>query len=144
MFSRQDVTSLVRPEILRQLGGWHPSCPWAGTRPFCLCFWLSSALRYAPVSLRLSPWRWTDCLTPGICPPMLSCHRHSQEQMQVLWDTRNKCLLNAYYEDTFPDGLDVKDLPAVWETWAQSLGWGEFHGQRRRRTLCWCSCHFPG
>ena len=67
---------------------------------------------------------------------MLSCHRHSQEQMQVLWEARNKCLLNAYYEDTFPDGLDVKDLPAVWETWARSLEWGEFHGQRSRRTLC--------
>ena len=40
---------------------------------------------------------------------MLSCHCHSQEQMQVLWDTRNKCLLNIYYEDTFPDGLDGKE-----------------------------------
>lgn len=30
----------------------------------------------------------------------------------------------------------VRDLPAVGETWARALGWGECHGQRSRGALC--------
>ena len=40
---------------------------------------------------------------------MLSCHCHSQKLMQDLWDTGNKCLLNTYCEDTFPDDLDGRE-----------------------------------
>lgn len=58
--------------------------------------------------------------------------------------TLGQCLLNACYEDTFPDGLDGKDLPAVGrpglEPWGGERRWTE----RSRGALCVVCSVMPG